>query len=102
MFSGQGGECETSGSPPNRMTDPHAQSGDFGLARTEGQETLPQTGFRTTPIPRSGPPGFLAWFPWEKILIWALFLSAVYVLRHFFFIIFMTFMITYIMANVVK
>ena len=49
-----------------------------------------------------GPRGFLAWFPWEKILIWGLFLLAVYALRHFFFIIFMTFMVTYIMGNVVK
>ncbi|MFN0060569.1 MAG: AI-2E family transporter [Planctomycetota bacterium] len=44
---------------------------------------------------------FLSWFPWEKFLIWGLFLSLVYVLRHFFFVIFMTFMITYIMTNVV-
>ncbi len=50
--------------------------------------------------PRS--PSFFAWFPWEKILIWGLFLLAVYVLRHFFFTIFMTFLVSYIMANIVK
>jgi len=47
-------------------------------------------------------PGFFSWFPWEKLLIWALFLLVVYVLRHFFFIIFMTFMITYIMSGIVR
>ncbi len=53
--------------------------------------------------PQGGnPAGFFAWFPWEKLTIWALFLLAVYALRHFFFTIFMTFMITYIMRNVVR
>ena len=46
-------------------------------------------------------PSFLEWLPWEKILIWGLFLTLVYSLRHFFFIIFMTFILTYIMRGVV-
>ena len=36
-------------------------------------------------------PLFPDWLPWEKILIWGLFFLVVYTLRHFFFIIFMTF-----------
>src|ERR1051326_3520417 len=82
MFSGQGGAGDSPrGSPRERRPGPHLPAG---------------------PSRHAGPPGFLAWFPWEKILIWGLFLTAVYVLRHFFFIIFMTFMITYMMGNVVK
>jgi len=53
---------------------------------------------------RSGrPPGLplLEWLPWEKILIWGLFLLLVYTLRHFFFIIFMTFILAYVMRSVV-
>jgi predicted PurR-regulated permease PerM len=42
------------------------------------------------------------WLPWEKILIWGLFFLVVYTLRHFFFIIFMTFLVTYIMRSVVR
>jgi predicted PurR-regulated permease PerM len=61
-------------------------------------ETVPEP----TAPGKGSPAGFLSWFPWEKVLIWGLFLLAVYVLRHFFFIIFMTFMTTYIMTNVVK
>src|SRR6185436_17086006 len=38
---------------------------------------------------------------WEKMLIWGLFLLIVYALRHFFLIIFMTFIVTYIMRGVV-
>src|ERR1041385_9197207 len=62
---------------------------------------------REASLPPPPPPphragGFLAWFPWEKVLIWGFFLLAVYALRHFFFTIFMTFMITYIMRNVVR
>jgi predicted PurR-regulated permease PerM len=47
-------------------------------------------------------PSFLAWLPWEKITIWGLFLLAVYTLRHFFFIIFMTFIVAYIMRGIVQ
>ncbi len=54
------------------------------------------------PQPKAGAQSFLRWFPWEKTLIWGLFLLAVYVLRDFFFIIFMTFMISYIMGNVLR
>jgi len=42
------------------------------------------------------------WLPWEKILIWGLFFLVVYTLRHFFFIIFMTFILTYIMRSAVR
>lgn len=41
------------------------------------------------------------WFSWEKALIWGLFLLLVYVLRHFFFIIFMTFITAYVMRNLI-
>src|SRR5262245_48038191 len=51
--------------------------------------------------PASPKPSFLEWLPWEKILIWGLFLLLVYALRHFFFIIFMTFILAYIMRSVV-
>ncbi len=44
----------------------------------------------------------LDWLPWEKILIWGLFILAVYTLRHFFFIIFVTFIVTYIMRSSVR
>lgn len=44
---------------------------------------------------------WLDWLPWEKILIWGLFLGAVYTLRHFFFVIFMTFILSYVMRRVV-
>ncbi|MBN1442963.1 MAG: AI-2E family transporter [Planctomycetes bacterium] len=44
---------------------------------------------------------FLRWFPWEKLTIWGLFLLAVYILRDFFFIIFMTFIVSYIMRGVI-
>lgn len=37
--------------------------------------------------------GFFRW-PWEKILIWSLFLFALYLLRHFFFVMLLTFLIT--------
>lgn len=47
-------------------------------------------------------PLFPDWLPWEKILIWGLFFLVVYTLRHFFFIIFMTFILTYIMRSVVR
>ena len=52
--------------------------------------------------PRPSFLAFLDWLPWEKILIWSLFLLVVYSLRHFFFIIFMTFILTYVMLRVVK
>lgn len=50
------------------------------------------------------PPGLplLEWLPWEKILIWGLFLLLVYTLRHFFFIIFMTFILSYVMRSTVR
>jgi predicted PurR-regulated permease PerM len=44
----------------------------------------------------------LDWLPWEKLLIWGLFILAVYALRHFFFIIFVTFIVSYIMRSGVR
>ena len=41
------------------------------------------------------------WLSWEKLAIWGLFLLVVYTLRDFFFIIFMTFIISYIMRGLV-
>lgn len=46
-------------------------------------------------------PPLLQWVPWEKITIWTLFLFLVYILRHFFFIIFMTFIIAYLMRGLI-
>ena len=39
--------------------------------------------------------------PWEKALIWGLILLGVYMVRSFFFTIFMTFIISYIMRSIV-
>jgi predicted PurR-regulated permease PerM len=44
---------------------------------------------------------FLNKLPWEKLIIWSLFLSMIYVLRHFFFIIFLTFLLSYSMRTLV-
>lgn len=58
--------------------------------------------FAAPEAPRpAGLVAFLDWLPWERLLIWSLFLLGVYVLRHFFFIIFMTFLIAYGMCSVV-
>lgn len=46
-------------------------------------------------------PSLLEWLPWEKLLIWGLFLGAVYLLRHFFFIMLMTFLISMAMRRVI-
>ncbi|QDU62491.1 hypothetical protein Pan216_33580 [Planctomycetes bacterium Pan216] len=40
--------------------------------------------------------------PWGKVLIWGTFLLAVYILRNFFFLIFMTFMLSYVIRSVVN
>ncbi|MBI4586163.1 MAG: AI-2E family transporter [Planctomycetes bacterium] len=45
---------------------------------------------------------FFDWFPWEKLTIWGLFLLLVYALREFFTVIFLTFLFSYIMTNVVR
>lgn len=45
---------------------------------------------------------FLQRFPWEKITIWGLFLLLVYVLRSFFTTIFLTFIFSYMMTNLVR
>lgn len=44
---------------------------------------------------------FLHKLPWEKMIIWSLFLSVIYILRHFFFIIFLTFLLSYSMRTLV-
>jgi predicted PurR-regulated permease PerM len=46
-------------------------------------------------------PSFFEWLPWEKLLIWGLFLLAVYTLRHFFLIIFLTFLLSYSLRSFV-
>lgn len=50
---------------------------------------------------REPAPAAIQWIPWEKILIWSLFLALVFVMRHFFLIIFLTFITSYIMRNIV-
>ena len=58
-----------------------------------------------SPIPvgdsEKKPPTLLEWLPWEKVTIWGLFILAVYILRHFFFVIFMTFIVSYTMRALV-
>lgn len=44
---------------------------------------------------------FLHKLPWEKVIIWSGFLEIIYVLRHFFFIIFLTFLLSYSMRTLV-
>ncbi len=45
---------------------------------------------------------FLLLLPWMKIFTWGLFLLAVYALRSFFTVIFLTFILTYIAANILR
>ncbi|HAK93865.1 MAG TPA: hypothetical protein DCM87_02345, partial [Planctomycetes bacterium] len=45
---------------------------------------------------------FLLLLPWMKIFTWGLFLLAVYALRSFFTVIFLTFLLTYIAANILR
>lgn len=52
------------------------------------------------PPPGDRPRSLLAAVPWERLVIWTLFLAALYVLRHFFAIIFLTFVITFITRSV--
>jgi predicted PurR-regulated permease PerM len=63
---------------------------------------MSQTPSNPPPAPTKKRPGFLEWLPWEKVTIWGLFLLAVYVLRHFFFIIFLTFILAYIMRGIIQ
>lgn len=46
-------------------------------------------------------PRLLPWFPWQKVIIWGLFLAVVYMLRHFFFIMLMTFLICLAMRRTI-
>jgi predicted PurR-regulated permease PerM len=43
----------------------------------------------------------LARLPWQRLLIWAVFLVALYTVRHFFFVIFTTFLLSYCIRSVV-
>lgn len=54
------------------------------------------------PLSGKASPGFFKWFPWEKLTIWALVLLLVYVLRDFFAVIFLTFIFSYMMTNLVR
>ena len=47
------------------------------------------------------PSAFLEWLPWEKLTIWGSVLLIIYLLRDFFFLIFMTFILTYILRSVI-
>ncbi|MCZ6793797.1 MAG: hypothetical protein O7J95_09330, partial [Planctomycetota bacterium] len=51
--------------------------------------------------PAEDAPSFLRKLPWESITIWGLLLLVIYSLRHFFFVIFITFILTYIMRSVI-
>jgi predicted PurR-regulated permease PerM len=62
---------------------------------------------QAAPAPPASPPPtqhvkLLDWLPWEKSLIWGLVILAVYAMRHFFFIIFVTFIVAYIMRSSVR
>ncbi len=54
-----------------------------------------------THIREQDPFRFLKRWPWEKITIWAAFLFLIYLLRSFFGVIFLTFVLSYIASNVV-
>jgi len=45
---------------------------------------------------------FIRKLPWEKILIWCVFFLCIYILRSFFGILFITFVISYIASNIVR
>ena len=78
------------------------EKGDITGRKERSDGDMPDPKPQAQKSPPGGLPGFLAWFPWEKTLIWGLFLLLVYVLRHFFFIIFMTFLLSYIVSSSVK
>ena len=54
----------------------------------------------TPPAPPGVPPRLSQRIPWEKLLIWGLFLVGIYALRHLFFIIFMTFLFSFLVRTV--
>ncbi len=64
--------------------------------------TTPNPSKAEAPPPTPAVKKLLDWLPWEKILIWGLFVLTVYALRHFFFIIFVTFIVAYIMRSSVR
>jgi predicted PurR-regulated permease PerM len=45
---------------------------------------------------------FLLKLPWKSFIIWALFIAALYALRHFFLIIFLTFIVSYSMRGLIS
>jgi len=45
---------------------------------------------------------FIRRLPWEKMLIWLVFFLCIYLLRSFFGILFITFVISYIASNIVE
>lgn len=76
------------------------------IARTEPPAATPPLSAPPepgTPVPvdAKNPRRFFDWLPWEKITIWGLVLLGIWVLRDFFFVIFMTFIVTYIMRSVI-
>jgi predicted PurR-regulated permease PerM len=46
-------------------------------------------------------PAWLARVPWQRLLIWGVFLAALYTVRHFFFLIFTTFVLSYFIRSIV-
>ncbi len=59
-------------------------------------------GPRVRPADPGRPFEFLRGWPWEKIVIWSLFIGLLAALRSFFTIIFITFIMTYVLRNVVN
>src|SRR5262245_1868981 len=60
---------------------------------------------RDPPKPPSGVSALAATFaalPWEKVTLWAVILLAAYLLRHFVFIVLMTFLMCYVMRAVIS
>ncbi len=71
------------------------------LRHGEHKVTTDTTG-HPGPQPENTPPrSLLENLPWRKVLIWGLFLLAIYTLRHLFFIIFMTFLLSFLVRMVV-
>lgn len=70
------------------------------IREQEGAAAGPRDPVTSHPV--TGVKKVFEWLPWEKALIWGLFILTVYALRHFFFIIFVTFIVTYIMRSSVR
>ena len=61
----------------------------------------PQSGRPESNAPKGGW-GFLAGMPWERITMWVALGLLLYVMRDFFFVIFMTFLLCYFVRRVVN